>query len=67
MKFAKFKKDDKVWVLIEPHGGYGSFEFSFDKKKVFNFFRDYPDKLTKEEKAIFDNDFPYWADFFAKE
>ena len=38
--------------------------FSFDKKVKFNLFRDYPYKLTLEQKEIFDKENPYWADFF---
>lgn len=38
--------------------------FTFDGVKVFNLFRDYPYALTAEEKAIFDAENPYWADFF---
>lgn len=37
---------------------------SFDKKTIFNIFADYPHKLTKEQKEIFDKENPYWADFF---
>lgn len=38
--------------------------FTFDKKKVYNLFADYPYKLSREEKEIFDKENPYWADFF---
>lgn len=34
--------------------------FSFDKQKIYNFFKDYPDKLSFEEKEIFDKENPYW-------
>ncbi len=43
----------------------GVFEFTFDHgQTVFNMFADYPYKLTPEQKAIFDKENPYWADFF---
>lgn len=42
----------------------GEFLFSFDQETVFNLFRDYPDKLTAEQKEQFDAENPYWADFF---
>lgn len=42
----------------------GEFLFSFDKKKVFNLFEDYPDKLTPEQKELFDRENPFWKDFF---
>lgn len=42
----------------------GAFLFTFDGKKVFNLFRDYPFALTEEQKAVFDSENPYWADFF---
>ena len=37
---------------------------SFDKKKIYNLFADYPHNLTAEEKEIFDKENPYWCDFF---
>lgn len=54
---------DNVWWLDQPDR-VGEFVFSFDKKKVFNLYRDYPWKLTAEEKAIFDRENPFWADYF---
>lgn len=42
----------------------GEFLFSFDKKKIYNLFRDYPHKLSKQEKEIFDKENPYWKEFF---
>jgi len=42
----------------------GEFLFTFDGKKVFNLFRDYPHELTAEQKLIFDAKNPYWAEFF---
>lgn len=61
--FYKNKPSDKIY-WIDNIGVIGEFLFSFDKKKIYNLFRDYPQKLTKEEKIIFDKENPYWADFF---
>ncbi len=38
--------------------------FTFDGIKIYNLFTDYPHNLSKEEKAIFDKENPYWCDFF---
>lgn len=56
---------DKIWWIDNCRQAVGEFLFSFDKKKIFNLFRDYPFKLTFEEKEIFDKENPYWADFFS--
>ncbi len=61
--FYKNKETDKIW-WVENNDMVGEFLFSFDKKKIFNLFADYPHNLTKEQKEIFDNENPYWADFF---
>ena len=42
----------------------GQYLFTFDKKKVYNLFKDYLWKLTPEEKEVFDRENQYWADFF---
>ena len=42
----------------------GEFMFSFDKQKIYHLFRDYPNALTPEEKAIFDSECPFWYEFF---
>ena len=61
-----YKKEDssKVWWYDADDGTDGDFVFSFDKKKKFHLFGDYPEKLTKEEKEIFEKSEPFWADFF---
>ncbi len=38
--------------------------FTFDGIKIYNLFADYPHNLSKEEKAIFDKENPYWCDLF---
>jgi len=62
-KFRKNHRKDKIWWL-DVTDQVGLWLFSFDKKNVFNMFQDYPDKLTAEQKTIFDNENPFWADFF---
>ena len=44
-KFFKNNPDDKIW-WVEDHEKVGEWLFSFDKKHIFNMFRDYPDELT---------------------
>lgn len=60
-----YKKNeaDVIWWL-ENKDRVGEHVFSFDKKVKFNLFRDYPYKLTPEQKEIFDNENPYWKDYF---
>ncbi|WP_455543703.1 DUF7675 family protein [Intestinibacter sp.] len=38
--------------------------FTFDGERIFNLFRDYPYELTEDQKKIFDEANPYWAEFF---
>lgn len=61
--FIKNDPDDVIWWIDNPERK-GEWLFSFDKKNVFNMFRDYPAKLTKKQKELFDKENPYWADFF---
>jgi len=49
---------------IETPDVVGEWLFTFDGKTVFNMFSDYPFKLTPEQKKIFDEENPFWADFF---
>ena len=37
---------------------------SFDKKTELNMFSDYPQTLTSEQKKTFDEENPYWKNFF---
>lgn len=61
--FYKNNPTDKIY-WVENLESVGEFLFSFDKKRVFNLFRDYPYMLTDEQKEIFDKENPQWAEFF---
>ena len=61
--FVKNNPTDTIWWVDDPDV-IGVWEFSFDRQTVFNMFADYPWKLTPEQKAIFDKENPYWANFF---
>lgn len=61
--FYKENETDSIWWVDDPETK-GVWEFSFDRETVFNLFADYPDKLTPEQKEIFDRENPYWANFF---
>lgn len=62
--FYKNEPDNKIYWVDNHNEVIGEWLFSFDKKTVFNMFRDYPHNLTKEQKEIFDRENPNWADFF---
>lgn len=62
-RFYKNKPSDKIWWVDNPER-IGEWLFSFDKKRIFNMFSDYPHKLTPEQKQIFDKENPYWKKFF---
>lgn len=62
-KFYKNNPSDVIW-WVENSDTVGEWLFSFDKETIFNMFADYPDKLTSEQKEIFDKENPFWADFF---
>lgn len=61
--FHKENENDVIW-WTEDLESVGEILFSFDKKKIFNLFRDYPYNLTDEQIKIFNKENPYWRDFF---
>lgn len=62
--WEKHKEDDRIWWFVDLNKT-GDFVFSFDKKTKFYLFRDYPHNLTPEQKEIFDEENPFWKDFFS--
>lgn len=62
-EFYKKNKGDSIY-WVKGDGKIGMHLFSFDKEVVFNLFADYPWKLTKDQKEIFDKENPFWANFF---
>ena len=65
-KFFKNNPDDVIVWINNAEESKGEFLFSFDDgKTVFNLFRDYPYKLTPDQKRIFDEENPFWKDFFS--
>lgn len=61
--FSKENPTDKVW-WVDSSDREGLYLFSFDCETVYNLWTDYPYKLTPEQKKIFDEENPYWAEFF---
>lgn len=61
--FYKDNADEKIWSVETPEtiDNVGVILFSFDKKTVFNFWTDYPEKLTAEQIKIFKKENPTLA------
>lgn len=65
MEYDFYKNNDGDTIFwVDNVDNIGEFLFSFDKKKIYNLFADYPHNLTDEERRIFDKENPYWRDFF---
>ena len=62
--YFKNNPDDVIWWVDNSSEVKGQWIFTFDKKTHFNMFADYPHKLTPEQKEIFDDENPEWAEFF---
>ena len=66
MKYDLYKKNDGDKIFwVDNYDRVGEHLFTFDKKKFYNLFEDYPHNLTKKEKVIFDRENPFWAKFFS--
>ncbi len=64
MCFSKNRKTDVIF-WVDNCDYVGQHLFTFNKRKIYNLFRDYPYNLTAEQKEIFDRENPYWREFFA--
>ena len=53
-KFVKNHKKYVIWWVDNAEDVKGKYLFTFDKVEIFNMFRDYPHKLTEEQREIFD-------------
>lgn len=62
-RLYKHEETDKIW-WVDNVDYMGEYMFTFDKKTVYHLFGDYPDKLTKEQRELFDKENPYWVEFF---
>lgn len=63
-RWYKEEETDRIWWLDNGDEVRGVFIFSFDKKKQYNLFQDYPHNMTSEEVEVFNKENPFWADFF---
>ena len=62
--FYKKNPKDTIWWVDNGGDVKGEMVFSFDKKKLYNLFKDYPQNLSKEEKEIFDSENEFWKEYF---
>ena len=63
-KFYRNEPTDVIW-WVDDTEYIGRWLFSFDRRTVYNLFKDYPDKLTKRQKIIFDKENPELAEMLA--
>lgn len=64
--FRSFAKEDaksKIWN-VTPEEEDGGMYISFDCKKIYNLYKDYPDNMTEEEIEIFEKERPLWKKLF---
>lgn len=64
-KLFKNNPNDTISWVDNAADAKGEWVFTFDGTVFFNMFRDYPYALTPEQKAIFDKENPFWANFFS--
>ncbi len=54
--FYKRKITDRIWHVTPSIHRIGPMLFSFDKKTVYNYWPDYPNNLTPDQKKLFDKE-----------
>jgi len=64
-EFYKNERTDSIYWVDNPDSK-GEHLFSFDKKKIYNLFRDYPHNMTESEVEIFNKENPFWAEYFSE-
>ncbi len=60
LDFFKYSKSDQIWYIHSPCDE-GKYLFSFDQKTIFNFWTDYPGKLSAEQIELFKKENPEMA------
>lgn len=60
--FYKMEDGFQIWWVDTPCETDGEMLFTFDKKRIYNFFRDYPHELTPEQIEIFKRENPILAE-----
>ncbi|MCD7975123.1 MAG: hypothetical protein LUF25_04985 [Phascolarctobacterium sp.] len=63
-RFWKRSPENKIWgvsEVIDSDRMPGRILISFDKKKFYNIYGDYPAKMSEEERKIFEKEYPDWV------
>ncbi|MBR1911939.1 MAG: hypothetical protein IJ828_06245 [Treponema sp.] len=63
-KFYKKEPNDKIWWVDDPET-IGEYKFTFDKKKIYNLYADYPHNMKPDEVKTFDEENNKWAEYFS--
>lgn len=64
-RWYKENETDLIWWLDNGSEVIGEFIFSFDKKKKYNLYADYPHNMTEKEVEIFNRENPFWENYFS--
>lgn len=57
-EFYKVDDENTMWSVRDGH--IGPVLVSFDKKKIYNLWCDFPNEFTKDQIAIFKKEMPFW-------